>query len=85
MLFIENTLFLKAIEFRFLKVKTSENVDTCLLILPGTFIWPQNVSSSSGSSSEIFLITSFWMGVTAHWMGQQIPEVLPGEEKMFLV
>ena len=31
------------------------------------------------------VITSFWMGVTAHWMGQQIPEVLPGEEKMFLV
>ena len=24
------------------KRKTSENVDTCLMILPGTFIWPKN-------------------------------------------
>jgi hypothetical protein len=60
-------------------MKTSENVETYIHILPGTFIWPRNASSSSGSSSGIFfdsssmlVITSFWMGVTAHWMGQQI-------------
>jgi hypothetical protein len=36
------------------KKKTSENVETCLMILPGTFIWLNNVSSSSSSSSGIF-------------------------------
>ena len=27
------------------------------------------------------LITSFWMGVIGHWMGQNIPELLSGDEK----
>ena len=68
------------------KMKITENVDTCLLILPGTFIWPTNVSPFSGSISGFSLnhlcavtpiqkevINSFRRGVSVHRMGQKNP------------
>ena len=60
-------------------MKFSENVDLCLLTLADTFLFTNNIFSSPNGTSRIFpgavtpikkeVITPFWTGVTANWMG----------------
>jgi hypothetical protein len=56
-------------------MKTSRNVNLCLLILPVIVFLSKNVSKPSSSNSGIpastgcnLMITSSGWGVTAHWM-----------------